>query len=193
MLNTFARISAAPKQSKGAQFGWQFDPQNTYRKPSVAAFERYGICGRCEVLCRDGTVQIKNLGPAFEVISRDRGFVRPVAVLASQTSTGSNRPPQSVCVMSRALGGGLPQDDITLGAHNIVSRYLPRVGRRPQSMISLEPEENIGTLRVTREHEERLYIPIFADVTEILVAGVYLSCPSIADLTSLYAKGQRQS
>ena len=190
MLNSVTSISAGSKKPMGTPFVRQSDLQTAARRPSVEAFERYGICGQCEVLCRDALVQAQNLSSEHEVISRTGRFMLPLAVLASFEAFSVGRSPNIVCVLANALGGDFPRNDIMLGACNIVRRYLPHVGSGQQSEISLEPEENVGTAKVERHHDGQLFIPIFAEPTEISIEGIYLSCPSIAELNKIYAKDQ---
>ena len=190
MLSSVTSISAGPKKTMGTPFVSHRDLHTAARRPSVEAFERYGICGQCEIRCRDALVQAQNLSSEHEVISRTGHLIRPLAIIASFDAFSVGRSPNIVCIMANALGGDLPRNNITLGACNVVRRYLPHVGSGQTSEISLEPAENVGTAKVERHHDGQLFIPIFAEPTEISIEGIYLSCPSIAELNKIYAKDQ---
>lgn len=158
------------------------------KRPSAEAFERFGIDGGCQLLSRDGVLSLRDLTVQDDLISRSGGFVRPVAILSHPQTSTDGMSPRSASILANALGGGLPQGDIALGIKNPVSRFIASGGTAQPSLITLDPEDNLGTLRVQQHDDSELFILIFVEKTEVLIEGIYINCPTIADLNSLYAK-----
>jgi len=174
-----ARIFTAPdaKQIK-SPFVWRRDWGFSAVDCSPKTFLRYGICGDCEVACRDGLTKIKNLTKSHQVISRNHGFMHPVALLHNQFDTSSTEDQRRIGIRAGALGNGLPQQYIVLGAEHKVTRYIKDPESRRLSAAALDLELSEGRSEVRNCAAGELCVPLFAEPLEISIAGVYVSCPS---------------
>lgn len=146
-------------------------------------FLRYGICGDCEVACRDGMTKIKRLTPSHRIITRHDGFVSPVALLNNQFDHRNIDEQRRIGISTGALGDGLPQQFIVLGAKNKVSRYIKDPQTRRPSVVSLEFDTVNDAELVKNCASGELCVPVFAESVEISIAGVYVRCPTIYELT----------
>ena len=178
---TIQLVSSNPEPNP-SPFVWRRDWSFSYIKPDPNVFQRFGICGDCEVITRGGMVKIRDLTAAHQIITRSQGFVRPIGLLQNTDLDQGDEGTRRVGISAGALGGGLPQRFIVLGAQNELSRYVNVPNSRRISFVSLDLEgsENIDAIRNCAAGE--LFVPVFKGNVKISVAGVYISCPTISDL-----------
>lgn len=170
-------------KSPKSQFIWRRDWGFSAIKHDTETFLRYGICGDCEVACQDGMTKIKDLSKSQKLITRSHGFVTAIGLMHNRFSESGENERGRVGIPEGALGGGLPRQFIVLGGSNEVSRYVTRPKSRRLSIVSFDLKETEGVDVVRNCAAGELCIPIFPYSVQISVAGIYVSCPSIVDMT----------
>ena len=163
-------------------FVWRRDWSFSYIKPVPNVFQRFGICGDCEVIARDVMVKIHDITTAHQIFTHSHRFIRPIGLLQNTNLDQGDEGTRRVGISAGALGGGLPQRFIVLGAQNELSHYVNVPNSRRISVVSLDLEggENIDAIRNCAAAEP--FVPVFKENVKISLAGVYISRPTISDL-----------
>ena len=145
-------------------------------------FERFGICGNCEVVSREGPFTLKDLKLSDALITRSHGFVHPVYVMMNSSQTRTEEEPRAGAVLSGSLGNDLPLGDIAIGVNSTLISYQ-RSGTTPRPKpVANGPSSRKGMNVLIDCPVEELCVPVFETQVEILMHGIYVLCPSIADV-----------
>ncbi|AKS45018.1 hypothetical protein SAMN05444287_0105 [Octadecabacter temperatus] len=163
-------------------FVWRSDWGFAQVKPEPAVFQRYGICGDCEVPCRDGMTKIRDLTSKAKIITRGHGFVSAVGLIRNDCSAISEETQLRVGIPAGSLGGGLPQNAIVVGAQSKVSRYISTAKSRRLSAVSVDLDDVTGLNFLKDCPSGDLFVPVFREAVEISIEGVYVSCPTILNV-----------
>ncbi len=152
-------------------------------QPSTQIFENFGICGNCEIACREGLLSLKNLKLSDAVITRSHGLVHPICMMMNSSDARIEEGPRAGAILSGGLGNNLPQGDIAVGINSTLISYQ-RSGTtpRPKPVIN-GPSSRKGTNVLIDCPVEELCVPVFETRVEILVHGIYVLCPSIVDVS----------
>ena len=153
-------------------------------QPSAQIFESFGICGTCEVVSREGLLPLRNLKTSDSVITRSHGFMHPVCVMMNSSDGKTDEKPRAGAILNGSLGNDLPQGDIAIGVNSTLISYQ-RFGNVPR----LTPVVNKSSSRQGKNvlidcPVEELCVPVFETRVEILMHGIYVLCPSLADVSN---------
>ncbi|MEO9515205.1 MAG: hypothetical protein ABJH20_01560 [Rhizobiaceae bacterium] len=152
-------------------------------QPSAQIFENFGICGNCEVACREGLAQLKNLKLHDIVITRSHGLVSPVCMMMNSSDAGTEEKPRAGVVLSGSLGNNLPQGDIAIGANSTFISYQQSETAPRLKPVANGPSSRKGMNILIDCPVEALCVPVFKKRVEILVHGIYVLCPSLTDVS----------
>ncbi len=165
-----------------APFVWRSEWGFAQVKPEPVIFQRYGICGDCEVPCRDGMTKIRDLTSKKNIITRRNGFVSAVGLIRNDCSEVSVESQLRVGIPAGSLGGDLPQNPIIVGSQSKVFRYISVPNSRRLSVVSVDLESLNGLDILKNCPSGDLFVPVFREAVEISIEGIYISCPTMFDL-----------
>lgn len=182
-MNMKHASSEAKPKAAITPFVWRRDWAFSRISPYTTILQRFGICGECEVACREGMKRVRDIVYHDQIITRRHGFVSAIGLMHNPSENFSGEGSLRVGISEGALGNGLPQQFVVLGARNEISRYVQSPKSRRLSVVSLAlaNSENFSAIRNCESGD--LFVPIFRETVEISVAGVYVNCPSMSDIS----------
>lgn len=145
-------------------------------------FDKFGICGQCEVSCDRGVIPVLELRPNDRMIARGQGLASLQFILKNDDA--NNRDPATF-VEEGFFGNGLPTSRFAVGRDSKITRYMHAgIGSRPFE-IEMKLKERQRDQLLHDCTVEELCIPVFEERTELLMEGVYIACPSVADVAAI--------
>lgn len=158
-------------------------------QPNRLFFETYGISECSQVWSRRGLCRLENIRSTDELVSRTFGFARPVGILKSSYVPGSLDAPSSLMIPSGHFHENFPQGDVIVGEKTEI-RVPITSGVGPRPSMSVVDMNVLGNMFASfNSNRPRLFVPVFANRTEIQVEGLCVVCPSVENLAQSFKNG----
>ncbi len=151
--------------------------------PTKAFLEQFGISGRTAVATRRGLIPTESLTSDDELITRSGAMVHPVGVIRSAEHPTSPYAPVSVRLADAFFNEEIPQQDIIIGRQTQLQVFMHQGDEPLPNLVSFDLGICGRAFSVSKLRKPRLFVPVFAEQTYVLMQGLYILCPSLEELS----------
>ena len=139
--------------------------------PGRDFFERFGIGYSASVHCRRGIVGVDWLNANDEIVTREKGFVRPIGVLKSERTFEPDAEPTVLNIERDFFGRCYPDSDLVTGSHVQMDVPIKRKDQKRPNMTHFDLTTFGRMFSKCRQGWSRLYVPVFNEAVSIKVWG----------------------